>query len=84
MGEGLVSCTVEELQQLERQLERSVNCIRARKVFLIKTRYFRLLLRKYDIQNLIFLILVHIQMQVFQEQIEKLKEKVDMAEVFSI
>nr|XP_027109574.1 MADS-box protein SOC1-like [Coffea arabica] len=44
-GEGLVSCTVEELQQLERQLERSVNCIRARK------------------------------MQVFQEQIEKLKEK---------
>ncbi|XP_027108199.1 MADS-box protein SOC1 isoform X1 [Coffea eugenioides] len=45
LGEGLVSCTVEELQQLERQLERSVNCIRARK------------------------------MQVFQEQIEKLKEK---------
>ncbi|KAG8663918.1 MADS-box protein SOC1 [Manihot esculenta] len=31
MGEGLGSCTVEELQQLEQQLEKSVSTIRARK-----------------------------------------------------
>nr|AHJ60268.1 SOC1 [Paeonia suffruticosa] len=31
MGEGLGSCTVEELQQLEQQLERSVANVRARK-----------------------------------------------------
>ncbi|KAL3517061.1 hypothetical protein ACH5RR_023963 [Cinchona calisaya] len=45
LGEGLASCTTEELQKLEQQLERSVSCIRARK------------------------------MQVFQEQIQQLKEK---------
>ncbi|KAL3536901.1 hypothetical protein ACH5RR_000267 [Cinchona calisaya] len=32
LGEGLGSCTIKELQQLERQLERSVGCIRARKM----------------------------------------------------
>ncbi|GER31275.1 MADS-box transcription factor [Striga asiatica] len=31
LGEGLGTCSIEELQQLERQLERSVNVIRARK-----------------------------------------------------
>uniref|UniRef100_A0A5B6YJA8 Putative SOC1e n=1 Tax=Davidia involucrata TaxID=16924 RepID=A0A5B6YJA8_DAVIN len=45
MGESLGSCSTEELQEIERQLERSVSSIRARK------------------------------MQVFQQQIEQLKEK---------
>ncbi|XWS77140.1 hypothetical protein CRYUN_Cryun01aG0236200 [Craigia yunnanensis] len=31
LGEGLDSCTLEELQQIEQQLERSVSSIRARK-----------------------------------------------------
>ncbi|XP_016502911.1 MADS-box protein SOC1-like [Nicotiana tabacum] len=45
LGEGLQSCTLGELQQIEKQLERSVSTIRARKI------------------------------QVFKEQIERLKEK---------
>ncbi|PSS13987.1 MADS-box protein [Actinidia chinensis var. chinensis] len=45
LGEGLGSCTFEELQQIEHQLERSVSSVRAKK------------------------------MQVFREQIEKLKQK---------
>ncbi|KAJ8573252.1 hypothetical protein K7X08_009763 [Anisodus acutangulus] len=45
LGEGLGSCTLEEVQQIEKQLERSVSTIRARK------------------------------MQVFREQMERLKEK---------
>lgn len=45
LGEGLGSCSLEELQQIEKQLERSVSTIRARK------------------------------MQVFREQMERLKEK---------
>ncbi|KAI5647320.1 hypothetical protein M9H77_33325 [Catharanthus roseus] len=32
LGEGLTSCTLEELQQLEQQLEKSVSKIRARKM----------------------------------------------------
>lgn len=32
LGEGLGSCSIEELQQIEQQLERSVSSIRARKV----------------------------------------------------
>lgn len=44
LGESLGSCSLEELQQMEHQLERSVNMIRARK------------------------------MEVFNEQIERLKE----------
>nr|QNM36895.1 SUPPRESSOR OF OVEREXPRESSION OF CONSTANS1 [Litchi chinensis] len=31
LGEGLGSCSIDELQQIEQQLERSVTCIRARK-----------------------------------------------------
>ncbi|MCI16693.1 MADS-box protein SOC1-like, partial [Trifolium medium] len=31
MGEGLGSCTMEELQQIEQQLEKSVSVVRARK-----------------------------------------------------
>ncbi|KAK4483433.1 hypothetical protein RD792_010620 [Penstemon davidsonii] len=45
LGQGLGTCTIEELQQLEQQLERSVNSVRAKK------------------------------MQVYKQQIEKLKEK---------
>ncbi|PSS09620.1 MADS-box protein [Actinidia chinensis var. chinensis] len=45
LGEGLGSCTFEELQQIEHQLERSVSSVREKK------------------------------MQVFKEQIEKLKQK---------
>ncbi|OIT39451.1 PREDICTED: MADS-box protein SOC1-like [Nicotiana attenuata] len=45
LGEGLGSCTLEELQQIEKQLERSVSAIRSRK------------------------------MQVFREQMQRLKEK---------
>jgi len=32
LGEGLGSCSLEELQQIEQQLERSVSNVRARKV----------------------------------------------------
>ena len=32
LGEGLESCTIEELQEIEQQLERSVSSVRARKV----------------------------------------------------
>jgi hypothetical protein len=34
MGEGLGSCSMEELQQIEQQLEKSVSVVRARKVSL--------------------------------------------------
>ncbi|OMP00488.1 Transcription factor, K-box [Corchorus olitorius] len=36
LGEGLGSCTLEELQQIEKQLERSVSSIRARKTQVFK------------------------------------------------
>lgn len=36
LGEGLENCTIEELQQLEQQVECSVNTIRARKMQLYK------------------------------------------------
>ncbi|GFP82310.1 mads-box protein soc1 [Phtheirospermum japonicum] len=36
LGENLETCSIEELQQLERQLERSVNIIRARKMQVYK------------------------------------------------
>ncbi|GER57475.1 MADS-box transcription factor, partial [Striga asiatica] len=36
LGQGLGTCTIEELQQLERQLERSVSVIRARKMQVYK------------------------------------------------
>ncbi|KAL6981865.1 MADS-box protein soc1 [Sarracenia purpurea var. burkii] len=36
LGEGLGSCTIEELQQIEQQLERSVNSVRARKMQVYK------------------------------------------------
>ncbi|CAA0842638.1 MADS-box protein SOC1 [Striga hermonthica] len=36
LGEGLGTCSIEELQQLERQLERSVNVIRARKMLVYR------------------------------------------------
>ncbi|CAI9101656.1 OLC1v1039027C4 [Oldenlandia corymbosa var. corymbosa] len=32
LGDGIASCSLEELQKLEQQLERSVNCIRQRKM----------------------------------------------------
>lgn len=38
LGEGLGSCSIEELQQVEHQLEKSVTKIRARKVN--NTRHF--------------------------------------------
>lgn len=36
LGEGLTTCSIEELQQLEQQLERSVTTIRARKMQVYK------------------------------------------------
>ncbi|XVF33437.1 hypothetical protein REPUB_Repub17cG0168600 [Reevesia pubescens] len=36
LGEGLGSSTLEELQQIEQQLERSVSCVRARKTQVFK------------------------------------------------
>ncbi|KAL5796308.1 hypothetical protein ACOSQ2_001128 [Xanthoceras sorbifolium] len=36
LGEGLGSCTIEELQQIEQQLERSVSNVRARKTQVFK------------------------------------------------
>ncbi|TYI54712.1 hypothetical protein E1A91_D11G094400v1 [Gossypium mustelinum] len=48
LGENLGSCTLEELQQIEQQLERSVTRVRAGKA------------------------------KVFKDQIEKLKEKIDV------
>ncbi|XP_042054828.1 MADS-box protein SOC1-like isoform X3 [Salvia splendens] len=41
-GEGLGSCTMEELQQLEQKLERSVTTIRARKMQVYKQQIDRL------------------------------------------
>ncbi|KAG6431009.1 hypothetical protein SASPL_109084 [Salvia splendens] len=42
LGEGLGSCTIEELQQLEQQLERSVTTIRGRKMQVYKQQIERL------------------------------------------
>nr|AAK21252.1 MADS-box transcription factor FBP21 [Petunia x hybrida] len=42
MGEGLQSCTLQEIQQLEKQLERSVSTIRARKIQVFKEQIARL------------------------------------------
>ncbi|VVB03481.1 unnamed protein product [Arabis nemorensis] len=36
LGEGISSCSIEELQQIEQQLEKSVKCIRARKTQVFK------------------------------------------------
>ncbi|OIW04788.1 hypothetical protein TanjilG_11090 [Lupinus angustifolius] len=36
LGEGLGSCSIDELQEIEKQLERSVSNVRARKVSVIK------------------------------------------------
>ncbi|KAK6920219.1 Transcription factor, K-box, partial [Dillenia turbinata] len=36
LGEGIGSCSIEELQQIENQLEKSVSCIRARKTQVFK------------------------------------------------
>ncbi|XP_031285340.1 MADS-box protein SOC1 isoform X2 [Pistacia vera] len=40
LGEGLGSCSIEELQQIEQQLEKSVSNIRARKVHLINQPFY--------------------------------------------
>lgn len=37
MGEGLGSCSLDELQQIEQQLEKSVSVVRARKVRVSQT-----------------------------------------------
>ncbi|MCD7467614.1 hypothetical protein HAX54_005157 [Datura stramonium] len=42
LGEGLESCTLEEIQQIEKQLERSVSTIRARKMQVYKEQMERL------------------------------------------
>ncbi|KAK0580713.1 hypothetical protein LWI29_005386 [Acer saccharum] len=42
LGEGLESCTIEELQEIEQQLERSVSSIRARKTQVFKEQIQRL------------------------------------------
>nr|AGB51012.1 MADS box transcription factor SOC1 variant 8 [Brassica nigra] len=36
LGEGIGSCSIEELQQIEQQLEKSVKCVRARKTQVFK------------------------------------------------
>ncbi|KAJ8565399.1 hypothetical protein K7X08_007975 [Anisodus acutangulus] len=42
LGEGLQSCSLQELQQIEKQLERSVSTIRARKIQVFKEQVERL------------------------------------------
>nr|AAK21251.1 MADS-box transcription factor FBP20 [Petunia x hybrida] len=42
LGEGLGSCTLEELQKIEKQLERSVSIIRARKMQVFKEQIEKL------------------------------------------
>ncbi|TXG62758.1 hypothetical protein EZV62_009752 [Acer yangbiense] len=42
LGEGLESCTIEELQETEQQLERSVSSVRARKTQVFKEQIQRL------------------------------------------
>ncbi|KAK4379334.1 hypothetical protein RND71_001196 [Anisodus tanguticus] len=42
LGEGLGSCTLEEVQQIEKQLERSVSTIRARKMQVFREQMERL------------------------------------------
>ncbi|PHT93428.1 MADS-box protein SOC1 [Capsicum annuum] len=42
LGEGLQSCTLQEIQQIEKQLERSVSTIRARKTQVFKEQVERL------------------------------------------
>lgn len=85
MGEGLGSCTIEELQEIEQQLERSVSNVRARKVDLKPNvvRHFSIesdsnsLIFTIWIFNLLFVFCLILQTQVFKEQIEQLKEKVN-------
>lgn len=50
LGEGLGSCTMEELQQIEQKLEKSVSTIRAKKV--------KIIIKKNYIFGVIFLISV--------------------------
>ncbi|KAG5579652.1 hypothetical protein H5410_050279 [Solanum commersonii] len=42
LGESLESCSLEELQQMEHQLERSINIIRARKMEVFREQIVRL------------------------------------------
>lgn len=86
LGENLGACTIDELQLIEQQLERSVTSIRARKVVYTAnclrvsvTMLFCLVcsFKKATGSNfLFFAILWGFQTQVFKEQIEKLQEKV--------
>ncbi|KAB2052286.1 hypothetical protein ES319_A12G109900v1 [Gossypium barbadense] len=54
LGENLGSCTLEELQEIEQQLQKSVSIIRARKT------------------------------QIFRDQIEQLKEKVNLLGFYNV
>ncbi|KAL6495440.1 MADS-box protein soc1-like [Orobanche gracilis] len=81
LGEGLGTCTIEELQQLERQLERSVNIIRARKNVHPNTlcscgQEGDLQYRdKYTYGINLQLLRTQSEMHVYKQQIEHLKEK---------
>lgn len=72
LGENLGACTFEELQQLERQLEKSVNIIRTRKVH---SKYYWHIF-SYAHVFIHAYVSVDVQNQVFKEQIDLLKEKV--------
>ncbi|CAK9163685.1 unnamed protein product [Ilex paraguariensis] len=50
LGEGLGSCTIEELQQIEKQLEGSVSSIRARKMQVFRERIEQLKQKEKDLE----------------------------------
>ncbi|XP_021611928.1 MADS-box protein SOC1 isoform X1 [Manihot esculenta] len=75
LGEGLGACTIEELQQIEQQLERSVSNIRARKVPQKHHSMCFCLKSSGNLHGLRCIFFSHVQNQVFKEQIERLKEK---------
>jgi len=76
LGEGLGSCSIDELQKIEQQLERSISKIRAKKVSMINQQAYIILNFTDDIKSELSII----QTQVFREQIEQLKEKVSFFE----
>lgn len=71
LGEDLGSCSIDELQQLEQQLEKSVGKIRARKVFYSILSLSLLIQFSLSLNHMLIL-----QIEVFEEQIKELRQKV--------
>lgn len=78
LGEGLDSCSVEELQCIENQLEKSLNKIRTRRVSYISISSYSFVYHFNDtIQTLLRLILLRYSLSMAILQSQLMREKID-------